>query len=101
MSHLARGPAHHGANDRRAVLTRSVLQPIKTPERQAVHATSQQCPGASPGRRNERITSPRLPARSTRGDHETRASQVVGQPALSLPHAVAADADSGRRREAI
>jgi hypothetical protein len=46
----------------RAGLTRARCAAIKAGERAAPLATSQQCPGASPGRRIERITSPRLPS---------------------------------------
>ena len=55
---------------------------IKTSERARRRATSQQCPGVSPGRRLERMTSPRFPA-DTRGGHESKASQVVAWRALS------------------
>jgi hypothetical protein len=62
---------------------------IKAAERARWRATSQQCPGASPGRRLERITSPRFLAPQARGGHESRASQVVGRRALSPASAFA------------
>ncbi len=67
----------------RAWLTRTRRSAIRNTERARWRATSQQCPGASPGRRIERITSPRFPAPKARGGHESRASQVVGLRALS------------------
>ena len=67
----------------RAWLTRTRRSAIRKTERARWRATSQQCPGASPGRRIERITSPRFPAPKARGGHESRASQVVGLRALS------------------
>ena len=72
---------------------------IKAAGRAAVTATSQQVPGVSPGWRDERITSPRLPARHARGDHETRASQVVGRSALPS-RAPGMSAASSRRQSA-
>ena len=75
-------PAQSRRMSQPAWLTSPAPAAIKAPGRAAVPATSQQVPGASPGRRVERITSPRLPARHARGDHETRASQVVGRSVL-------------------
>jgi hypothetical protein len=46
----------------RSGLTSARGTAIKTGERALRIAISRQCPGASPGRRNPRITSPRLPS---------------------------------------
>ena len=70
----------HGPDQR---LTRRQRAVIKATERARRRATSQQCPGASPGRRLERITSPRFLAPQARGGHESRASQVVARRVLS------------------
>jgi hypothetical protein len=78
-------------------LTRTQHAVIKAGERVRWHATSQQCPGASPGRRLERITSPRFPAPKTRGGHESRALQVVGRRALSPAPRFTASWDLDRR----
>ncbi len=72
-----------GRSAHRPRLTRTQRTAIKADERARWRATSQQCPGASPGRRLERITSPRFLAPQARGGHESRASQVVGRRALS------------------
>jgi hypothetical protein len=77
-----------GLRTSNAELTSALATAIKTPERATASATSQQVPGASPGRRVERITSPRLPPHHAWGDHEAKASQVVGRCALSPAGAV-------------
>jgi hypothetical protein len=73
-------------------LTSAPATAIKTLERATASATSQQVPGVSPGRRVERITSPRLPPHHAWGDHEARASQVVGRSALSPERSAAGGA---------